>query len=123
MKKGRIVVAAVILTFLMGSGCKGNSPESISAALGKAYTYVCTDGSTVKARFGALSDQSLNFVKVIAADGKEYTLPQLVSASGARYSDERELEFWIKGNRVTMSKMDEHGEWRVVAEGETREEE
>jgi len=42
------------------------------------------------ARYGYLSDGSLQFVKVLMPNGKEYTLPSLVSASGARFTDEHE---------------------------------
>ena len=51
-------------------------------------------------------------------DGKEYTIPQLVSGSGARYSDEHEIQFWIKGNKVTISKMNENGVFSIIKEGE-----
>jgi len=102
------------------TGCQKSNKESLTVSIGKEYVYQCTDGSVVIARFGELSDKSLNFVKMIIDSGEEYTLPQLVSASGARYSDERSLEFWIKGNRVTISRIDENGEWNVDKEGETK---
>ncbi len=122
MKSKKMVITLVILITLMGNGCKERSTGVISATVGKEYTYLCIDGSVVKARFGELSDKSLSFVKIKMDNGKEYTLPQLVSASGARYSDEHELEFWIKGNRVTISKMNENGELKVEKEGETKDE-
>jgi membrane-bound inhibitor of C-type lysozyme len=122
MKNIKITLLVTILILLMSVGCQRKSIESISAIVGKEYIYLCTDGSIVKARFGELSDKSLSFVKIKMDNGKEYTLPQLVSASGARYSDERELEFWIKGDRVTISKMNENGEWKVEKKGETKEE-
>jgi len=53
-------------------------------------------------------------------EDKEYTLPQLVSASGARYSDEREVEFWIKGDEVTISRMNDDGEWNVIKTGKIK---
>jgi membrane-bound inhibitor of C-type lysozyme len=122
MKHKHIILVGSVLMLLMSIGCQRKSTGSISVVVGKEYTYQCTDGSVVKARFGELSDKSLGFVKIRMEDGKEYTLPQLVSASGARYSDEHELEFWIKGNQVTISKMNESGEWKVETEGETKDE-
>lgn len=122
MKNKKIVLIVCYLILLLNVGCQKKSIGSISAIVGKEYVYLCTDGSVVKAQFGELSDKSLRFVKIKMDNGKEYTLPQLISASGARYSDEYELEFWIKGNRVTISKMNENGEWKVEKEGETKEE-
>ncbi len=120
MNPQRIELLFNIILVLMGTGCVLNNPDNLKVVLGREYTYQCDDGSKIKARFCSLSDSSLNFVKIIMDDGKEYTLPQLISASGTRYSDERELEFWIKGNEVTISKLDEDGKWKIIKHGKTR---
>jgi membrane-bound inhibitor of C-type lysozyme len=36
-------------------------------------------------------------------DGNELTLPQVASASGARYADERGNEFWSKGDHAMFT--------------------
>jgi membrane-bound inhibitor of C-type lysozyme len=54
-------------------------------------------------------------------DGKEYTLPQVISASGVRYSDEYSIQFWTKGNRMTLYTMNEEREWDIVKEGIVKE--
>ena len=68
-----------------------------------------------------LTDNSLYFVKVKMVDGKEYTLPQVIAASGARYSDEYSLQFWIKGNSMTLYTMNEEREWEIIKEGTVKE--
>jgi membrane-bound inhibitor of C-type lysozyme len=113
----QIVKAILIILLLIGCSVKADKP--LSVIIGKEYIYACNDGSKVKARFGELSDKSLPFVKIVMPDGKEYTLPQLVSASGARYSNEYEMEFWIKEDNVTISTMNDEGKWIVVEEGKT----
>ena len=116
----RLGILLNILLLLLATGCVHENSDNLKVVLGREYTYQCDDGSKIKARFCSLSDSSLNFVKIITEDGKEYTLPQLVSGSGARYSDERGLEFWIKGNEVTISKMGEDGKWKIVKHGRTK---
>ena len=44
-------------------------------------------------------------------DGRKYTLPQVVSGSGARYTDEREIEWWIKGDSAMIKKHAADGDW------------
>ena len=69
---------------------------------GATFAYACSDGSVLSVRYYALSDGSLRFAKLRLQDGREFTLPQLPSASGARYSDDT-TTFWINGNRATLS--------------------
>ncbi|KEI34874.1 hypothetical protein FRA_44c11710 [Francisella sp. W12-1067] len=53
--------------------------------------------------FYSLSDKSLSFIKLIY-QGKEYTLPQVVSADGARFGDGRDIAIWLKGDRLYLDK-------------------
>ena len=55
---------------------------------------------------------SLNFVKLALPDGKDYTLPQAVSASGARYTDDHEVVWWNKGKEGFVEMRDDAGEWQ-----------
>lgn len=59
----------------------------------------------------------MNFVKVKIAGENEYTLPQVIAASGVRYSDEYSIQFWVKGSIITLYKMNEVREWEIVKEG------
>jgi len=44
-------------------------------------------------------------------DGREYTLPQVVSGSGVRYTDERELVWWTHQGTVLVEMRDPEGNW------------
>ena len=59
------------------------------------YEYRCDNGSMLRATYYTLSDKSLNFTK-LELRGHVSTLPQLLSADGGRYSDDRQ-QWWING--------------------------
>lgn len=63
------------------------------------------------ARYGHLSDGSLEFVKVTMPNGRELTLPAAVSASGARYTDEFELVWWEHQGTVSVDVRRDDGTW------------
>lgn len=76
------------LIAVMSSGCAA-IPQRIPAS------FVCDDGKTISAVFTvgtpALVDLQLS-------DGRRMTLPQVMSASGARYANsEQSVVFWNKG--------------------------
>ena len=75
--------------------------------------YLCADGERILVTYYRLSDNSLQFVRVILPGGKAHTLPNAVSASGARYTDEREVVWWTKGNAAFVETRDVDGKWRV----------
>ena len=121
INKYRLVFLYIII-LLICSSCNGkNKEDKLKIIVGKEYKYRFNDDSIVQARFYSLSDNSLSFVKVRMEDGKEYTLPQLISGSGVRYSTERDIEFWVKGDGVIISRMNENGEWKVIMEGKFKE--
>jgi membrane-bound inhibitor of C-type lysozyme len=64
-------------------------------------TFRCPKGQTVDARF----EQQDDFVSVHFA-GREFRLPHVIAASGARYSDGK-FTFWNKGN-TAMIEIDDH---------------
>lgn len=71
----------------------------------------------MRADYYALSDKSLNFVKVLLPDGATViTLPQSVSASGARYTDDRQYVWWERGESAVLEMRGEDGEFRVAYE-------
>ena len=77
-------------------------------------TWRTETGEKIVTRFCSLSDNSLKFVKVVLPGGKEYTLPQVVSASGVRYTDEREIVFWMKGETAFIQQRAPSGEWQIL---------
>lgn len=74
-------------------------------------------GERVYARYGRLSDDTLHFVKLRLPGGKEYTLPLALSASGARYTDEREIVWWEHQGKARVEARNSEGTWVVRYEG------
>ena len=106
-----LITAAIVLSSCSGSTVKR---EKLSVTGGDPIAYLCDSGEKITARYFALSDKSLEFVKLQTPDGKTYTLPLALSASGARYTDERELVWWTKGDTAFVQRRDENGEWQTV---------
>jgi membrane-bound inhibitor of C-type lysozyme len=61
-------------------------------------SYVCADGTPVSAAFYK-GDNRMR----LQFDGHAYTLPQRLSASGARYAKSG-VSFWIKGQEATLKR-------------------
>ncbi len=80
---------------------------------GAPVAYTCGRNATITARYYRLSDDSLRFVKVDTPEGN-YTLPQLVSGSGVRFTDEFRLLWWTKGDTAFAQKPDNNGGWQTV---------
>lgn len=108
------VIMKIILPFFVPACIFGCSltKENLTVRVGESVTYQCENGDRITARYYSLSDNSLDFVKVILPDGKEQTLPQGLSASGARYTDEREFVWWIKGNSARLEARSGEGNWQ-----------
>ncbi|MBN1291959.1 MAG: MliC family protein [Candidatus Latescibacteria bacterium] len=105
----------------MLSGClPGVRQNKLMVEIGQPVYYISEDGSHFVARYGSLSDKSLHFVKVQLPDGREYTLPQVISASGVRYTDERELVWWTHQGTVRVDARNSEGNW-VTIHNELRE--
>ncbi|MRR07387.1 MAG: hypothetical protein EG828_10675 [Deltaproteobacteria bacterium] len=110
-KRSALLCCAI---FLAGaSGCAAAQVQSLMVTGGEAITYQCGNGEQIVARYYSLSDKSLYFVKVRIPDGTEYTLPQVLSGSGVRYSDDRELVWWTKGASAFAEMRDQNGEWQT----------
>lgn len=71
------------------------------------FTYMCKDDKSIDASFyegvasTSLSGQVVpsGIAKVVLSDGRNYELPQTISASGVRYATPNEdFVFWTKGN-------------------------
>jgi membrane-bound inhibitor of C-type lysozyme len=108
--------AVLIISILTASlcGCVASLPKTVlTAELGPSVYYRSDKGDHFVARYGSLSDGSLHFVKVEMPDGKEYTLPQVVSASGVRYTDDRELVWWTHQGTVRVDVRDTDGNWET----------
>lgn len=100
---------------LSGVACSGTAPKSQADVLGisrgATVVYQCDEGIRLVASYFSLSDDSLGFVKLVIPDGKEYTLPNVLSASGARFTDDREVVWWTKGSTGFVQIRGENGQW------------
>jgi membrane-bound inhibitor of C-type lysozyme len=109
-------VVALVISILTASLCccvASLHKTVLTADFGPPVYYRSDNGDHFVARYGSLSDGSLHFVKVEMPDGKEYTLPQVVSASGVRYTDERELVWWTHQGTVRVDVRDADGNWET----------
>jgi len=103
------LVIIVLLTLLACSAA--SNTEKLGIKGGEHVTYLTEIGEEIQARYYSLSDDSLHFVKLALPDGKVYTLPNVMSASGARYTDDFELVWWTKGDGAFAEMRAEDGEW------------
>lgn len=103
---------AVVLVGLSLCGCAtGSRKSALTVQIGPPVHYRSANGVAFVARYGSLSDGSLWFVMVTMPDGREHTLPRVVSASGARYTDEREIVWWTHQGKVRVETRDAQGNW------------
>lgn len=113
------LVAGLLVTATILSGCVTTTESELDVRLTGRFVYDTGTEETITASYHTLSDDSLNFVKLVLPDGEEHTLPQVVSASGARYSDDRALVWWVKGETARLETRGDGGEW-VARYGECR---
>lgn len=103
-----------MLAALLLAGCATNSRQAeLTVQLGETIHYKSPNGDAFVAQYGSLSDDSLHFVKVEMPNGQKYTLPQVLSASGVRYSDDRELVWWSHQGTVRVEMRDADGNWET----------
>ena len=109
----RCLAAAALLGGL-SSSLLSIKAEEPSLQRGSNVSYRCGGGERLEATYYELRDRSLAFVRLRLPNGRELTLPQIASASGARYSADSDLTWWIKGNSGFLQKRDAQGDWRVT---------
>lgn len=81
---------------------------------GESFRYRCEGGQIIKATYYSLNDHSLSFVRIQLPDGRRLTLPEVMSASGARFSSDQDVIWWIKGNSGFVQQRDAKGQWAVT---------
>lgn len=107
-----VAMGVGVLVAVLLSGCTTMPLEPILAVdLSSPVYYRTPSGEPFVAQYGSLSDGTLHFVKLRVPGGREYTLPQVVSASGARYTDERELVWWTHQGTATVESRSADGTW------------
>jgi|MDSY01.2.fsa_nt_gb membrane-bound inhibitor of C-type lysozyme len=80
---------------------------NLTVSVSEPIIYLSQSEQIFSIKYGELSDNSLSFIKITLPEGIEKTLPRGFSASGARYLDERELDWWEHQGNVCLSKRDE----------------
>jgi membrane-bound inhibitor of C-type lysozyme len=79
---------------LLLAACAGANQQDISAS------FACDGGKKIQAVFMAGAKPA---VKLTLSDGRQLTLPQALSASGARYANADEsVVFWNKGRTAFL---------------------
>lgn len=116
MKKNLLHLFCVLLVSasVAGTACVAGKQGHLTAELVASVVYRCENGDEVFARYYSLSDGSLSFVKLLMADRAEFTLPNVLSGSGVRYTDEVELVWWSKGDGALAERRDQDGQWQSL---------
>jgi membrane-bound inhibitor of C-type lysozyme len=91
--------APALVVLLAVSACQAadRHPEPAGDSIGPV-TFTCDDGSTIEATFDNAPDPAT--VLLVRGD-QTFTLPQVMSASGARYLGDN-IEFWNKGRDAAV---------------------
>jgi len=113
MRKGYAILLCALAALACLSNCRSAKQGELKVEGGEPITYRCEGGEQIVAKYYSLSDKSLHFVKVTMPDGQELTLPNAMSASGARYTDDRLWVWWTKGESGFAETRDANGEWQV----------
>jgi membrane-bound inhibitor of C-type lysozyme len=86
-----LLAAFAVAMLLAGSASAGETPVARA-------TFNCKDGKSIAATFYA------DKVELKLSDGRSVSLPQAMSASGARYANKDEsFVFWNKGNTAFIT--------------------
>jgi membrane-bound inhibitor of C-type lysozyme len=89
---GRTCIAVTItLTATCGAACAGQ------------VHYTCPDGTGLTAQFSPPDAATGQVVLSFGGSGRKLTLPQVLSADGSRYANDK-IEFWTKGNSARLTR-------------------
>jgi membrane-bound inhibitor of C-type lysozyme len=80
---------------------------ALAATSGAAYAkqahYDCSGGMGLTAQFSPPNAATSHVVLTFDGSGRRTTLPQVLSADGGRYANDK-IEFWIKGNSASLTR-------------------
>ncbi len=97
-------------------GLAADEYDDFTVRLDAHAVYECDGTARVVAKYFSLSDNSLHFVKLTLPDGREFTLPNVLSASGARYTSDTDLIWWTKGDSAFAEQRGPDGQWQTLYE-------
>ncbi len=85
------------------------SAAALAAAVGTAHAtearYDCSGGTELTVQFSPPGATDSHAVLTFAGSGTSIALPQVMSADGGRYADDK-IEFWIEGRNATLTRGD-----------------
>jgi len=84
-----LVFVFIVVTLIFSACIWGETAESIDLANKITVTYLSDDHNKLIVKFDVANDS----VEVTLPDGRQVNLPRGISASGVRYTDEKET-FW-----------------------------
>ena len=113
MKQFRFICIFIVLAFFVSS-CDSHQ---LSLEKTVSLNFIDSNKDTIKVDIYTLSDDSLSFIKAWYQN-QEYTLPQVVSADGARYSDGRDVTIWLIGDKLSFED-NENKEEKIIKFGLT----
>ena len=112
MFKSITAVLFIIILAISLCACVANPSKAVPTVdIGPPVYYENKTGEKFEAKYGSLSDGTLHFIKLKMPNGREYTLPQAVSGSGARYTDDREIVWWEHRGTVRVDVRGAGGKW------------
>ena len=112
--RSTVTLIALLVMALAVPSTLANSNLDPIVERGDSFRYRCEGGQTIKATYYSLNDRSLSFVRLQLPDGRRLTLPEVMSASGARFSSDQDVIWWIKGNSGFVQQRDEKGKWTIT---------
>ncbi|HKK44079.1 MAG TPA: MliC family protein [Balneolaceae bacterium] len=103
-----LIITGGLVWLWFYSGQHNQSPKQV-----KEVTFVCSEGKSIQAAF------SKDNVRLKLSDGRDFSLDQAISASGARYANgEGGIVFWNKGNTAFITENDSTTYRHCVVKGE-----
>lgn len=100
----------ISLLFLPLASCS----TTLDAKLVDRAVYRTGSGEILTVQYYELEDHTLNFIKIDIPDAGEMTLPQVLSGSGSKYSNQAAFIWWTKGNEGTLYRIINNGEWDIL---------
>jgi membrane-bound inhibitor of C-type lysozyme len=106
-----VVVLAIAMVYAFSGSAQQSAQTQTAPTQNIEAMYTCDAGKTVDATYvnSTTSTTTGNSVMIVLSDGRQMTLPQTISADGARYSNgnpqipdgqpgAETFVFWSKGN-------------------------
>ena len=117
LRRSTVIFVMGMLAIMFLCSCVTKQHTVLTVNIGPPVYYRDDNGALFVARYGSLFDDTFHFVRVKMPNGQQHTLPQIVSASGVRYTDEKELVWWIHQGAVRVDIRTAAGKWKAGYSG------